>query len=48
MKNNIALDTLQCVEILMSGGFTKSQAEASTRLIKNQTEEFNSLMDRKL
>ena len=48
MKNNISLDTLQCVEILMNGGFTKEQAEASTKLIKKQTDEFNSLIDSNL
>jgi hypothetical protein len=45
MTYTITFDTLQCKKELISGGFNETQAEAQTRIIKNQTDEFNHLIE---
>jgi hypothetical protein len=44
MIHTITFDTLQCTEELLSGGFSKDQAKTQTRLMKNQTDEFDRLL----
>ena len=41
MIHTITFDTSQCTEELLSGGFSKDQAKTQTRLMKNQTDEFD-------
>lgn len=45
MIHTITFDTSQCTEELLSGGFSKDQAKTQTRLMKNQTDEFNRLIE---
>jgi predicted phage-related endonuclease len=44
MIHTITFDTSQCTEELLSGGFSKDQAKTQTRLMKNQTDEFDRLL----